>query len=140
MEGDRFVSGNSNNNNNNRNDSPFMLKQSLPGADEDDGDDDSMSGSVGQLSSIGPERDRDGASFNTRAGSLEMRLRPTLNSESRTSPGKQKALSVHAGDGHSFRLFRSSATVSLIVSKMPSRESLRAGGAPGPGGGRAAAG
>jgi len=140
MEGDRFVSGNSNNNNNNRNDSPFMLKQSLPGADEDDGDDDSMSGSVGQLSSIGPERDRDGASFNTRAGSLELRLRPTLNSESRTSPGKQKALSVHSGEGHSFRLFRSSATGSRSVSKKPSRESLRSSGTPRPGVGRSSTG
>ncbi|KAK7938060.1 uncharacterized protein PG986_014928 [Apiospora aurea] len=89
-----------------RTDSPFLLKQNLN--DADDAADDSMSGSNRPGSSRG---DID-PMFDTRAGSLELRLKPTLNSDTRTleaSPPKSKALSVNngnGGDGGSvFRLF-----------------------------------
>ncbi|KAM7202284.1 Mitochondrial protein from FMP27 domain containing protein [Naviculisporaceae sp. PSN 640] len=120
MDGDKPTSG--------RNDSPFMIKQSLPGDDEDPDEDESMSGSIDRLG------DRDGNShFSTRAGSLELRLRPTLTSEPTLMPNKQKAVSIHSGDGHSFRLFRSgTGSKTLGVSKKPSHESLR-GNAPRPG-------
>ena len=76
--------------------------------------------------------DRDGVHFSARAGSLELRLRPTLTSEQTvTPPNKQKAVSIHSGDGHSFRLFRS-GTGFKTASKKPSYESLR-GNPPRPG-------
>ncbi|KAJ1335484.1 Mitochondrial protein from FMP27 [Microdochium nivale] len=59
--------------------------------------------------------------FSTRAGSLELRLRPTLNSETpETTPIKPKNIGLQTGDGHHFRLFGSKT-----ASKKPSRESLR---------------
>lgn len=74
--------------------------------------------------------------FNTRAGSLELRLRPTLTLDSHTPHDDQnskiKAVSIHSGEGtHMFRLFGGKA-----ASKKPSYESLRASNIPKPGIGR----
>ncbi|KAI1331169.1 mitochondrial protein from FMP27-domain-containing protein [Xylariaceae sp. FL0255] len=73
--------------------------------------------------------------FATRAGSLELRLRPTLNLDSPSlysqdeGFSKQKAISVHSGEGsHIFRLFGSKT-----ASKKPSYESLRPQNTPRPG-------
>ena len=122
LDGDKPASG--------KNDSPFMLKQSAPGDDEDVDEDDSLSGSVDRLGTADGEREG-GVHFSTRAGSLELRLRPTLTSEQTVTPNKQKAVSIHSGDGHSFRLFRS-GTGFKTASKKPSYESLR-GNPPRPG-------
>jgi len=111
-----------------KNDSPFMIKQSLPEEEDDEGDDESLGGSLRIGTADG---DKDPASFANRAGSLELRLRPTLTSEPDASPSKQKAVSIHSGDGSSFRLFRSTGT-SKFPAKKRSYESLR-GGAPRPG-------
>ncbi|KAH8894879.1 hypothetical protein GQ53DRAFT_792719 [Thozetella sp. PMI_491] len=102
-----------------KNDSPFMLKQALPGAEDDDADDDSLNSS----SILDSSKELEVGSFNTRAGSLELRLRPTLTSDPTTSPAKHKALSVHSGEGSTFRFFRSN-TGSKSLAKKPSRESL----------------
>jgi hypothetical protein len=111
------VEGEQSKNQDGRSDSPFMLKQSTTHND-DDIPDESESGRLGSAVS-----DKD-SGFNTRAGSLELRLRPTLTSDSQTpetTPQKNKALSVHSGDGSNvFRLFNSKA-----ASKKPSYESLR---------------
>jgi hypothetical protein len=69
--------------------------------------------------------------FDTRPGSLELRLHPTLTSVAKTtdaSPQKTKALSVHSGEGHVFRLFSSKA-----ARKQVSTESLRLNQTPRPG-------
>ena len=127
-----------------RNDSPFMLKQAAPGdgdGEDDAGDQPGASGSsISRLGSPGSDKDREGVAFSTRPGSLELRLRPTLTSEARSSPPKHKALSVHSGEGHSFRLFRSSGSAAKAVSKKPSWESLRGGPTPRPGVGRSSTG
>ncbi|ORY70014.1 mitochondrial protein from FMP27-domain-containing protein [Pseudomassariella vexata] len=110
-------------------DSPFMVAQGISEADDEVADE-SNSGS-GRLGSGGSDKD---ASFNTRAGSLELRLRPTLHSESRspdTSPPKTKALSVHSTESNVFRLFGNKAPT-----KKPSYESLRSSQTPRPSIGR----
>ncbi|KAI1180284.1 mitochondrial protein from FMP27-domain-containing protein [Nemania sp. FL0916] len=91
--------------------------------------DDPMSGS-GVFGSAASDKE---SPFNTRAGSLELRLRPTLTLDSRTPQGdgnpKAKALSIHSGEGsHVFRLFGTKS-----ASKKPSYESLRASSIPKPG-------
>ncbi|KAJ8131265.1 hypothetical protein O1611_g2360 [Lasiodiplodia mahajangana] len=91
--------------------------------------DDSTSGSV-RFGSISSDKE---SPFNTRAGSLELRLRPTLTLDSRTPQddgnSKIKAISIHSGEGtHMFRLFGGKS-----ASKKPSYESLRAGNIPKPG-------
>ncbi|KAK1979702.1 mitochondrial protein from FMP27-domain-containing protein [Colletotrichum cereale] len=114
-------------------DSPFMLKH-IPTEDEEE-DDDSLSGS-GRLTAS----DKDG--FNTRPGSLELRLHPTLNSDSPTkSIGSKKSLTVNTGEGqgHTFRLFRSVGT-GKTMSKKPSYESLKSTKEPRPGIGRTSTG
>ncbi|GKT46824.1 UPF0651 protein, mitochondrial [Colletotrichum spaethianum] len=116
-----------------KNDSPFMLKH-IP-TEDDEEDDDSMSGS-GRLTTS----DKDG--FNTRPGSLELRLLPTLNSDSPTkSIGSKKSLTVNTGEGqgHTFRLFRSVGT-GKVPSKKPSYESLKSTKEPRPGIGRTSTG
>jgi hypothetical protein len=113
---------------NSQNDSPFMIKQSVPGA-EDDADDDSLSSSVDRLGTS--DRDKD-SGFSTRPGSLELRLRPTLTSEPRASPVKQKAQSIHGGEFNQFRFFRTgtgSKTIGGIIKK-PSFESLKSNNTP----------
>lgn len=105
-----------------RSESPSMVR---PGLDEPEEDlQDELMSSSGRLSV--PLSDKD-VSFNTRAGSLELRLRPTLASGvPDSSPPKSKALSVHSTEGGSggsggsvFRLFAKQP------SKKPSYESLR---------------
>lgn len=125
MDGER---SNSNGSNNTRADSPFMMKQGIS-----EGDDEVESEGQGRLGTAVSDKD---ASFNTRAGSLELRLRPTLTSDSRSpesSPHKSKALSVYSGDGHVFRLFSAKA-----AGQKTSNESLRSGQTPRPGIGRTA--
>ncbi|ROV87591.1 hypothetical protein VSDG_09620 [Cytospora chrysosperma] len=69
------------------------------------------------------EMDRlDPGSFTTRAGSLELRLRPTLTSETNTSPTKDKAPSVHSTES-SFKFFGSK---NKGLAKKRSWDSLRA--------------
>jgi len=116
-----------------KNDSPFMLKH-IP-TEDDEEDDDSLSGS-GRLTTS----DKDG--FNTRPGSLELRLHPTLNSDSPTkSISSKKSLTVNTGEGqgHTFRLFRSVGT-GKTMSKKPSYESLKSTKEPRPGIGRTSTG
>lgn len=104
-----------------KNDSPFMVKQTLPGEEEDEGDNESLAESV-HLGTA--DKDQDDASFTTRPGSLELRLRPTLRSDQNEASIKHKALSVHSGEGTSFRLFRS-GTGFRSVNKKRSYDSLR---------------
>ncbi|KAK0630565.1 golgi-body localization protein domain-containing protein [Bombardia bombarda] len=130
IDGDKPSSG--------KNDSPFMLKQTFPGDDDDDdAETDSLAESIGRLAT--GDMDKDGVSFSTRPGSLELRLRPTLTSDPGPTLTKQKALSIHSGDGNSFRLFRS-GTGFRAASKKPSYESLRGSATPRPGIGRSATG
>ncbi|KAI0541464.1 mitochondrial protein from FMP27-domain-containing protein [Xylaria digitata] len=94
--------------------------------------DDSMSG-FGRHGSSASDKE---SPFNTRAGSLELRLRPTLTLDSRTphddENSKVKAVSIHSGEGaHMFRLFGAKS-----VGKKPSYESLRPSNIPRPGIGR----
>lgn len=72
-------------------------------------DDDDSLHDYGRPATAISDKDRlDPGAFETRAGSLELRLRPTLNSESRTSPPKNKAPSVHSMEKSSaFGFFRS---------------------------------
>ncbi|KAI0435206.1 mitochondrial protein from FMP27-domain-containing protein [Xylaria sp. FL1042] len=94
--------------------------------------DDSMSESP-KFSSAASDKE---SPFDTRAGSLELRLRPTLTLDSRTPQddgnSKAKAVSIHSGEStHMFRLFGVKQ-----ANKKRSYESLRAGAIPKPGIGR----
>ncbi|KAI3337287.1 mitochondrial protein from FMP27-domain-containing protein [Xylariaceae sp. AK1471] len=94
--------------------------------------DDSMSGS-GRYGSAASDKE---SPFNTRTGSLELRLRPTLTLDSRIpqddGSSKPKAVSIHSGEGAQiFRLFGAKT-----ASKKPSYESLRSSSIPKPGIGR----
>jgi hypothetical protein len=94
--------------------------------------DESTSGS-GRYGSAASDKE---SPFNTRTGSLELRLRPTLTLDSRIPQDdgstKPKAVSIHSGEGaQMFRLFGSKA-----ASKKPSYESLRSSSIPKPGIGR----
>lgn len=112
-----------------RNDSPFMLKHSNFMEDEEE-EADSMASSSSRL---GVPQDKDG--FNTRPGSLELRLHPTLNSDAPTSnptSKKTSVLSAGGNDGHTFRLFRSMGTGKTALKKA-SHESLRSSNMPKPG-------
>ncbi|KAL2108375.1 hypothetical protein VUR80DRAFT_3904 [Thermomyces stellatus] len=111
-----------------RDDSPFLLKpQAL-----DDGNDDE------ELPQTAPLVEKN-TTFNTRTGSLELRLQPTLSSYkgSYESRRAKKALSVHSGEGHAFRLFRSGTK---NLNKKASKESLKNAGTLRPGVARAATG
>jgi len=114
---------------NGKNDSPFMIKQSTEG-EEDDTEDESLSISGGHLGMT--DADKESIQFGTRPGSLELRLRPTLNSDPDGNPNKQKALSIHSGEGSSFRLFRHAGGGFRAATKKASYESLR-GTTPKPG-------
>lgn len=110
-------------------DSPFMIKQTLPGID-DEPDDDSLADSVDRL--VPNDRNKD-SGFSTRPGSLELRLRPTLTSEPKANPAKHKALSIHGGgEGPQFRFFRTGTGSKSIggLIKKPSRESLNSSSTP----------
>lgn len=105
-----------------KNDAPF-IKQTLPGG-EDVEDDDSSQDYARPATAIS-EKDRlDPGTFETRTGSLELRLRPTLNSESKASPSKSnKALSVHSAEKpSSLGFFRSGKT---SLTRKRSWDSLR---------------
>ncbi|KAM5377986.1 hypothetical protein ACJZ2D_004732 [Fusarium nematophilum] len=110
-----------------KNDSPFMLRQVTPDQDEDD--DDSI-GSANGVETPSYERQSSSSSFSTRSGSLELRLRPTLTSNTKTERSPRKALSVNTGgEGHSFRLFRAPGTHRSMLKKA-SHESLRSNATP----------
>lgn len=119
MNGDRF-SGTG------KNDSPFILKQNLPGGEEEEEED--VPQDYARPATSISERDRlDPGIFDTRAGSLELRLRPTLTSESKTSSSKSKALSVHSAEKSSSLGFFRSGKASL--SRKRSWDSLRSANA-----------
>lgn len=101
------------------NDSPFMVKNTEDLEDEDEGQ------SFARPATAISEKERlDPGAFDTRAGSLELRLRPTLTSEAKTSPPKNKALSVHSTEKSekSFGFFRSGKN---NLAKKRSWDSLR---------------
>lgn len=123
MSGDKF-SGSG------KNDSPFILKSTLPG--EEDVEEEDLSQDYARPATAISERDRlDPGVFDTRAGSLELRLRPTLTSESKTSsPPKSKALSVHSTEKpSSLGFFRSGRTG---LTRKRSWDSLRSANPPRP--------
>ncbi|KAK5997565.1 UPF0648 protein C3H5.09c [Cladobotryum mycophilum] len=107
---------------------PIIVGNDLPIPDDEESESPKSATSKMGTPSLEP------STFSTRPGSLELRLRPTLSShisEDR-NPKKTPALSIHSGDGHSFRLFRSSTLRTL--NKKPSFESLKPGnGTPRPG-------
>jgi hypothetical protein len=120
-----------------KNKSPFMVKSMQPVEDEEEEDDAATTST--NILTIGDVDKHDSAS-STRAGSLELRLKPTMTSEYRPNtagPQKSKAASVHSnGDGHHFRLFQSSSKNSgssrnlaslKTASKKPSIESMQSG-------------
>lgn len=122
MGGDKFA-GTS------KNDSPFILKQTLPG-EEDVEDDESLQDYPRPTTAISEMDKLDPGIFETRAGSLELRLRPTLTSEVKTdSPSKSKALSVHSTEKSSFGFFRSNK---MGLAKKRSWDSLRSANPPRP--------
>ncbi|CAK7273620.1 Protein SABRE [Sporothrix epigloea] len=125
--------GSGNNDSNTNDDASSFAKQS----DDETEDEEyiiSMHNERNRPGSAVSGRDRD-AVFDTRPGSLELRLRPTLtsNQNQRSSADKQKAQSVHSlSDAHSFRFFRqptagSSKANSLL--KKSSYDSLQGRGA-----------
>lgn len=101
--------------NDGKNKSPFMVRNMQPvdGDDEEDEEENSATGNFSHLTITNAEK-QDSASI-TRAGSLELRLRPTMTSEHRPSTAvthKTKAASLHSGygnEGHHFRLFQSNS-------------------------------
>ncbi|KAK0388477.1 hypothetical protein NLU13_4721 [Sarocladium strictum] len=113
-----------------KNDSPLMVKHMIPG--QEDPDHDSLN-SASRLSVNSAEKET--PPFATRAGSLELRLRPTLSSAAPPSPSQdrngRKGLTINTGD-HGFHLFRSAGT-GKTMSKKTSYDSLRASNSPKPG-------
>jgi hypothetical protein len=117
--------------------SPFMVKHMQPVEDEEEEDEDSTTATNSNKSLVIEGEKQDSAS-STRAGSLELRLQPTMNSEARPTTSysqKPKATSLHSGnanEGHHFRLFQSShnklpqssRSSSKTVNKKPSIESM----------------
>ncbi|KAH9206775.1 mitochondrial protein from FMP27-domain-containing protein [Leptodontidium sp. 2 PMI_412] len=91
--------------------SPFMVKHMQPVEDEDE-DEDGVPKIKRPSTVAGDKFDGDSS---RRAGSLELRLRPTMHSEARPSTAvsrKNKASSLYSrenNDGHHFRLFQSSS-------------------------------
>lgn len=113
-----------------KNKSPFMVRNMQPVEDEEeDWDDDSTAFSSGVTIT---DTDKQDSSSSTRAGSLELRLQPTMTSEFRPATSytqKSKPISLHSsnGDGHHFRLFQSSNRVGTAktLGKKSSIESLQ---------------
>lgn len=99
----------SNNNNNGKSKSPFMIKHMLPFDDADEEENElTATNSSNNLTVRDEKRDPSG---NARAGSLELRLRPTLTSETRPmTADPHRAASLHSGEGFNFRLFQSNKT------------------------------
>ncbi|KAF4506326.1 hypothetical protein G6O67_006423 [Ophiocordyceps sinensis] len=113
-----------------RNHSPYIIKQDMSGLEDEDSE--SLASSNSRLGTP-PVGDGEPAGFSTRAGSLELRLRPTLSSNAVQERSPKKALSVNSGEGHGFRLFRSSGTGRTMLSKKASHDSLRPSATPRPG-------
>ena len=131
-----------------KNKSPFMVKNMQP-VEDDYEEDDTATKSTTHLTIA--DADKHDLASSTRAGSLELRLKPTMTSEYRphTAGGqKSKAGSVHStnsSEGHHFRgLFQSSGKTSRssrnlttlkTASKKPSIESMQSSitSRPGPG-------
>ena len=121
--------------------SSFMLKQSAPSGDEDTEDEEMMynmqTARQNRNGSTVSERDGTSVNFDTRPGSLELRLQPTLTSNQahKVNADKQKAASVYSGDGHSFRFLRQPTMggAGKSLAKKPSHESLQAAGSKGAG-------
>jgi hypothetical protein len=110
-----------------KNKSPFMVKTMQPVEDEEEEDDTSANG-TNPLTIA--DADKQDSASSTRAGSLELRLKPTMTSEYRPStagPQKGKAASVHSangGEGHHFRLFQPSNKNSRSSHNLPSLKTL----------------
>ncbi len=120
-----------NNDEDEQDDSPSVFKQ--PSEVDDDVPDESKSvmGSS-RLNAATPDKE---PTFTARPGSLELRLQPTLSSDtpdSETSSQKTKAVNVYSGEGHVFRFFGAKT-----INKKPSYESLRSNNPPRQGLGRA---
>ncbi|KAG6004468.1 hypothetical protein E4U21_001040 [Claviceps maximensis] len=99
----------------------------VPSPDEEDNESLNGSAAVSRLATHAlPERDSSSSTFTTRAGSLELRLRPTLTSNNGQERSPKKASSINSVESHAFRLFRSghNGKTSLLTRK-PSHESLR---------------
>lgn len=120
-----------------KNKSPFMVKNMEPVQDGDEDEEDGNEITPGHSNlTVGGQPTHDSGS-STRAGSLELRLRPTMNSETRPATShshKTKAWSTHSGYGgesHHFRIFQSSGKSSASsrngksLGKKASAESLR---------------
>lgn len=120
-----------------KNKSPFMVKNMEPVQDEDEDEDENTSFTPGSSNlTVGGQGAHDSGS-STRAGSLELRLRPTMTSEVRPGTAvshKTKSSSLYSNQGsdnHYFRLFQSSSKNPASsrngksLSKKPSVESLR---------------
>lgn len=118
-----------------KNDSPFMIKQNVPGQDGEDDESLNASNPSSSRLSVNSTIDKESSAFSTRAGSLELRLRPTLSSNAKDhhDRGPKKALTINTGEGHGFRLFRSAGT-GKTMSKKSSYDSLRSMSSPRPGG------
>lgn len=128
MGGDKFAASGTN-------DLPSMVK-GVEGVEEDEVEGQDFARPATAIS----EKDRlDPGAFETRAGSLELRLRPTLTSEARTSPTKNKALSVHSTEKSEkpFGFFRSGKP---SLTKKRSWDSLRSANPQRPGVNRTATG
>jgi hypothetical protein len=103
-----------------KNKSPFMVKHMQPVEDDDEEDEDTTTTGNSSLLTVGAGEKSDPTS-NTRAGSLELRLKPTMTSEARPSTAvssKTKAASMHSGnEGHHFRIFQTSGSKHSLSSR-----------------------
>ncbi|ROW12598.1 hypothetical protein VMCG_00684 [Cytospora schulzeri] len=122
LDGDKFLDDD-------KADSAGLHKQGVPGDEGAEDDDDSLQDYARPATAVSDMERLDPGSFTTRAGSLELRLRPTLTSETNTSPTKDKAPSVHSAES-SFKLFGSK---NRGLAKKRSWDSLRATPNPRPG-------
>lgn len=134
-----FPGHNDDKSNGNKNKSPFMVKHMIP-MDDDEDENDTTTGS-NSINLQVTDVDNADSTSSTRAGSLELRLHPTMTSEARPTTAvstKSKAssmLSGHSGEGHHFRLFQSNknstasrgSSTRTTISKKPSLESLQSG-------------
>jgi hypothetical protein len=107
------------------NKSPFMVKHMLPveSGDEDD-DDNTTANSSTHLAARDAEKE---TSIQNRAGSLELRLRPTMTSEfpsNTNSQQKKKPASMHTSEGHHFGLFQRNKTSASTNSRTSSSRNL----------------
>ncbi|KAK7742024.1 Protein SABRE [Cytospora paraplurivora] len=84
LDGDKFLDDDG------KEGSSSMAKQGVPGDDAAEDDDDSLQEYARPATAVSEIDRLDPGSFSTRAGSLELRLRPTLSSETNTSPVKPK--------------------------------------------------